>query len=684
MRRGLHRLHILGVLCTVVFTFSPGLSAQTSRPADDPLVLSGPLEDRIQLVYGWRYHPGDDPEWADPAFDDSGWPVAASLLPTDEPPPGGWPDIGWFRRRLVLAEDMPPTALAFRVEQMGASELYLDGRLVSRTGTVSADPATERPVYPNDFGGLALAPGRTHLLAIRYSNSRGNLFSGIGAGFAVNIRSVESAAASYGQWSRIVITMPSAFAGAFTALAVLHLLLYAFRRKSPEHLFFALFAATVVTGLGFEMLSALETDLIARLQLFKLQVASAVAMVLVGLVLVHVVFRRRPSWLTWAVVAAGAVMVVWVGTWDAFLSTAPLRVFFVVAFLEMLRVSAFALFRREPDAWIVAAAFALMAATTIVAAGARMLGRPLSSDLTGNLSLAVVGVAFSVFITRRAARTARELEQRLTEVRVLSERALEQERRAIHEEGERRLLEAAHRRRSEELEAARRLQLAMLPQRAPEVPGVDIAYRMVTATEVGGDYVDFRLGDSTRTLVAFGDATSHGLQAGMVVAMAKSLFHSVEPDSSPAEVLARIGSGLQDMRERYASMAMAVASIDHGGLEIASAGMPPILIRRAATGNVDEVLMSGVPLGTLAATSYEVRHVLVMPGDAVLMMSDGVIEAIDAGGEPFGYDRAAAYLASCACESAEDLVAGLMDAVARYTDGAAPGDDVTVLALAIG
>ena len=70
----------------------------------------------------------------------------------------------------------------------------------------------------------------------------------------------------------------------------------------------------------------------------------------------------------------------------------------------------------------------------------------------------------------------------------------------MHEETERRILEAEHERRTEELEAARRLQLAMLPQTAPEVPGVDLAFRMVTATEVGGDYVDFRIGDPGRDL----------------------------------------------------------------------------------------------------------------------------------------------------------------------------------------
>jgi sigma-B regulation protein RsbU (phosphoserine phosphatase) len=137
------------------------------------------------------------------------------------------------------------------------------------------------------------------------------------------------------------------------------------------------------------------------------------------------------------------------------------------------------------------------------------------------------------------------------------------------------------------------------------------------------------------------------------------------------------------MRERHASMAMAVVALEDGHLEIASAGMPPILIRRAARACVDEILLSGAPLGTLLATSYDVQRVPVNSGDAVLMMSDGVIEAIDEGGEPFGYDRAAAYLGDCERDSAEGLVAGVMEAVVTYSGRTAPADDVTVLALVI-
>jgi sigma-B regulation protein RsbU (phosphoserine phosphatase) len=275
------------------------------------------------------------------------------------------------------------------------------------------------------------------------------------------------------------------------------------------------------------------------------------------------------------------------------------------------------------------------------------------------------------------------LEKRLVEVEELSQRAVQQERRAVHEETERRILEAEHERRTEELEAARRLQLAMLPQTAPEVPGVDLAFRMVTATEVGGDYVDFRIGDGGRILVAVGDATSHGLQAGMVVAVAKSLFHGTSLAATPGDVLSHVGAGLQSLRERYASMAMAVVAIEDGRLEVASAGMPPVLIRRGGSGEVEEILLPGVPLGTLADEDYPVREVPIGSGDVVLMMSDGLIEEVDASGDAFGYGRVASHVASCDVSSAEATVNGLFESATAFVGSSQPHDDVTILAMII-
>ena len=248
---------------------------------------------------------------------------------------------------------------------------------------------------------------------------------------------------------------------------------------------------------------------------------------------------------------------------------------------------------------------------------------------------------------------------------------------------EHKVLEAENSRRSLELEHARRLQLAMLPHTPPAIDGLETAFCMVTATEVGGDYVDMWTGDGAYPLLAVGDATSHGLHAGMVVAVAKSLFQGAIPGEGPLGALERVGGGLRQMNERHASMAMVVIEVKPHRLRIASAGMPPVLILRKDTAQVDEVLIPGVPLGTLAEATYDVKDVPLSPGDSIFVASDGLAEAVGPDGEPFGYPRVATELQRMAGHSAQELVDGMLNAVNAFLGGKSPADDITLVVMVV-
>ncbi len=657
-------------------------AAQLGLP--DPVVLEGALDERVWIADGWRYHPGDAPAWAAPGFDDSAWPVVASTMRDPETMPGGWPGIGWFRRRIVLGEGMPATALGLRAEHYGASEIYLDGRLVARFGTVAATAEAERPVYPNDFVGVALEPGTVHVLAVRYSNAKGNVYAGWAHGFQINIRSVESAGRAYHRWTMMITGWQIGFGGAFAALALLHLLLFAFRPRGRENLAVAAYTGLLATELMITIPLRLTTDVAGRLALFKPAHTIMVVTVLVGLGIEHLLLRRRPSAFAWVVGAGGLLLAGWVWSWSEFRSSNPYgTAFLLAAFGEMLRVALAAVSRRVPDAWIVAVGFVPIAAIAVFQGAWDLVGLDRMIEIPAPVALLPIALAFSVFLSRRTARTSRQLEVKLAEVGELSARAIEQERRVAEQEAERRLLEAESRRRSEELEVARRLQVAMLPRTLPEIEGFDLAFRMVTATEVGGDYVDVRSPGRDGTLLAVGDATSHGLHAGMVVGVAKSLFQSAAPDDDPVQVLHRIGSGLDAMDERHASMAMAVLRLQRRRLTLSSAGMPPVLVLHGSSRAVDEVLLPGVPLGTLSAAIYQQREVELENGDVVVVMTDGLVEALDEQGRMFGYERTAAELAKLAGRPAAEVVGALLDAVNAHLGGATPPDDVTLVALVV-
>ena len=151
-------------------------------------------------------------------------------------------------------------------------------------------------------------------------------------------------------------------------------------------------------------------------------------------------------------------------------------------------------------------------------------------------------------------------------------------------------------RQAAELEEARKLQLSMLPSVTPDHRLIETAWRMRTATEVGGDYYDFRATTDDEFLLAVGDATGHGLQSGSVVTATKSLFHTVADEESLNDTLRTMSHGIRAMNFPRLGMAMAMLRIRENQLSITSAGMPPVLVHRASSGDVEEILLPGIGL----------------------------------------------------------------------------------------
>ena len=99
----------------------------------------------ISLTDVWRYHPGDDSSWASPSFDDSNWDTLKTKMVIEEFPEGTWKGIGWFRTVIKIDSSLRFKAIAFEDWQNGASEFYLNGRLIKKLGEIGNDTLTETP-----------------------------------------------------------------------------------------------------------------------------------------------------------------------------------------------------------------------------------------------------------------------------------------------------------------------------------------------------------------------------------------------------------------------------------------------------------------------------------------------------------------------------------------------------------
>jgi serine phosphatase RsbU (regulator of sigma subunit) len=122
-------------------------------------------------------------------------------------------------------------------------------------------------------------------------------------------------------------------------------------------------------------------------------------------------------------------------------------------------------------------------------------------------------------------------------------------------------IEAEYQQRAKEMEEARQLQLSMLPQGVPYLPHVEVAACMKPATEVGGDYYDWRLGADGTLTVAIGDATGHGLKAGTMVTVTKGLFNHLAEQADLVDTLSQTSRALKRMNLRSLFMAMTLVRL---------------------------------------------------------------------------------------------------------------------------
>jgi sigma-B regulation protein RsbU (phosphoserine phosphatase) len=253
--------------------------------------------------------------------------------------------------------------------------------------------------------------------------------------------------------------------------------------------------------------------------------------------------------------------------------------------------------------------------------------------------------------------------------------------RMLAEARRRQEIEAENQQRAKEMEEARQLQLSMLPQGVPYLPHVEIAACMKPATEVGGDYYDWRLGADGTLTIAIGDATGHGLKAGTMVTVTKGLFNHLAEQADLVATLSQTSRALKRMNLRSLFMAMTLVRLNGNHLQCSVAGMPPILIFRASTRTVEEIPLHGAPLGGLTDYVYRQAETFLSVGDVVLLLSDGLPERFNAAGEMFGYDRSKESLLANAHAAPQAVIDRLLQTGEDWAAGKAADDDMTFVAL---
>ena len=259
----------------------------------------------------------------------------------------------------------------------------------------------------------------------------------------------------------------------------------------------------------------------------------------------------------------------------------------------------------------------------------------------------------------------------------------EAELRAAAAEAQARAVQIENDRKTKELDEARELQLSMLPKTLPNLPHLDIAVYMKTATEVGGDYYDFHLHiDGTLTFVV-GDATGHGMMSGMMVSIMKSLFMSDRTNKNLKPFFENASESIKDMNLGRLMMALTCVQIRNNKIITANAGMPPLYLYRNNLQSVEEIGINNMPLGALKNSVYEVKEIKIESGDTLLLMSDGFAELRNENNELYGYKRAKNSFEKAAQKDPEEIVDFLKNEGSRWTNDEDPDDDVTFVVIKV-
>ncbi|MBM3784202.1 MAG: GAF domain-containing protein [Acidobacteria bacterium] len=240
------------------------------------------------------------------------------------------------------------------------------------------------------------------------------------------------------------------------------------------------------------------------------------------------------------------------------------------------------------------------------------------------------------------------------------------------------------RRMERDLQAARKLQSLLLPSEAPEIARLEISVRLQPAREISGDLFDFFEYENDQAAIVFGDSSGKGAAAALYAALVGGLLRSLgRRPRPPGQLLRALNNNLTERRAeaQYVTLLAMFWDAPSRKLTIANAGgLPPIICRG------DQLLdleAEGVPVGLLEKREYDELEAQLLPGDLIVLTSDGILDALNPEGLEYGRDRLAKAIRASGPGSPQEVAAAIHRDVEAFRGDAAQFDDQTILVMRV-
>ncbi len=248
---------------------------------------------------------------------------------------------------------------------------------------------------------------------------------------------------------------------------------------------------------------------------------------------------------------------------------------------------------------------------------------------------------------------------------------------------ERKRAEQTIRQNQEQFRVAREIQQRLFPTTAPKLSGFEIAGASFPAEATGGDYFDYLTLKDGDSAVVVGDVTGHGIGPAVLMAETRAFLRILARNRSDlGEILTRANGSLSDdiSYERYVTLFLVKLNCPSRAFWYASAGHPPAYHFGADGGLKVKLKRTGIPLGLSPEASYNASGQYSMaPGDLLILLTDGVLEAVSAEDDFFGEQRFFNVVQENAHRPAQQILGALHQAVDRFCHGTAQLDDLTLV-----
>jgi hypothetical protein len=638
---------------------APQSTGQRPDPANPPAVFSmdKDREEMVSLDGLWRFHPGDDPHWADPNFDDSQWPLIKSTEGWSEQGYKGMSGLAWYRARIVIPEGGQPLAL-YMPGIWSSYQVFVDGQRIGQFGGM---PPHERAYLflARSFRLPERVIGHAHAVSIAirvwhwpvWANYYGG---GLRRGMLIgrsdlieDLRALKIDQTEHESTASIIMVVLNLLAG------LASLALFAFRPCDKEYLWFGAMEVLIAMESGFDVaVNFFPTQMVARDTVDSLAIS---ALTLAEIAFYFYLLRARRGWFLWLAVGsllAYPILQIWVyASWPV--SVATLNIGLQLALLPGTLWVDVLLIRRAiqgfPDARLVIVP-QLISDLWSLTYGASWIAFQLGwsqreysyvldrgwqepfptsmTDVVGMLFL----LAMLAILVRRFARTS------------------------LHEE-----------RLANELEAARTVQHVLIPEEIPAVPGFAIEAVYKPASEVGGDFFQIVPVQNGGLLAVIGDVSGKGMPAAMTVSLlvgtVRTLAHYTQ---DPGEILDAMNQRMLGRSEGGFTTCLALRVDANGSLTVANAGhLPPYLDGKELE------IENGLPLGLAEHSKYLNSRFQLAPDAQLTLMTDGVVEARNRAGDLFGFERA------------RGISGKSPESIAQEAQAYGQQDDITVLKLSM-